>query len=77
MAVHHQPGLSPGGLHLSHHGIHAAHPQVNGHMPAQGHHKITPAHLSSLNESVWLGMGTVLPAVGIATRTDVPAREHL
>ena len=57
MATHHQQGASPSGMHLSHHSAHPAHPQVNGHMPAQVHHKITPAHLSSLNESVWLGIG--------------------
>ena len=27
-------------------------------MPMQAHHKITPAHLASLNESVWLMIGT-------------------
>ena len=26
-------------------------------MPMQAHHKITPAHLASLNEAVWLGIG--------------------
>ncbi|KAL9124266.1 MAG: hypothetical protein Q9217_006390 [Psora testacea] len=59
MANHHQQGTSPGGMQLSHHNVHAGHAQVNGHMPAQVHHKITPAHLSSLNESVWLGIGSI------------------
>ena len=43
-------------MHL-HHGPQGGHPQANGHMPMQAHHKITPAHLSSLNESVWLMIG--------------------
>ena len=57
MASHHQQHTSPAGMHLSHHSIHAGHPQVNGHMAAQVHNKITPAHLASLNENVWLGIG--------------------
>ncbi len=56
MASHHQHPQSPGGLHL-HHGLHGGPPQVNGHMPMQAHHKITPAHLASQNESIWLGIG--------------------
>ena len=58
MTSHHQQPPSPGGLHL-HHGLHANHPpQVNGHMPMQqAHQKITPAHLASQNEIVWLGIG--------------------
>lgn len=61
MANHHpQPSPPGGGLHL-HHGPQGGHPQVNGHMPIQAHHnKITPAHLASLNESVWLGIGMQL-----------------
>lgn len=58
MATHHQ-GTSPGGLHIAHHPVHSGHPQVNGHIPAQVHQKITPAHLSSLNENVWLGIGNI------------------
>lgn len=57
MANHHQHPHSPGGLHLQH-GVHGGQPQVNGHVPMQAHHKITPAHLASQNESVWLGIGT-------------------
>ena len=60
MASHHQQHTSPAGMHLSHHSIHAGHSQVNGHMAAQVHHKITPAHLASLNENVWLGIGWLL-----------------
>lgn len=57
MANHHpQPSPPGGGLHL-HHGPQGGHPQVNGHMPIQAHHKITPAHLASLNESVWILIG--------------------
>lgn len=58
MTSHHpQHPASPAGLHI-HHGPHAAHPQVNGHLQAQAQPKITPAHLSALNENVWLLMGT-------------------
>ena len=39
------------------HGIHVAHPQVNGQMTAPAQAKITPAHLASLNENVWLLIG--------------------
>ena len=56
MASHHQHTQSPAGLHL-HHGLHNGQPQVNGHIPMQPHHKITPAHLASQNENVWLGIG--------------------
>lgn len=56
MASHHQQPASPGGMHL-HHGPQAGHPQPNGQVPMQAHHKITPAHLASLNESVWLMIG--------------------
>ncbi len=56
MASHHQQPASPGGMHL-HHGPPGGHPQPNGHLPMQAHHKITPAHLASLNESVWLMIG--------------------
>lgn len=58
MANHHHQPVSPGGVHL-HHGLHAGHPQVNGHMPMQqqSHAKITPAHLSAQNENIWLGIG--------------------
>ena len=56
MASHHQRPQSPAALHL-HHGLHSGQPQVNGHIPMQAHHKITPAHLASQNESVWLGIG--------------------
>ncbi|MCJ1267451.1 hypothetical protein MMC22_007336 [Lobaria immixta] len=65
MANHHpQPSPPGGGLHL-HHGPQGAHPQVNGHMPIQAHHnKITPAHLASLNESVWLGIGSATELMG-------------
>ena len=55
MANHHQQPASPGGMHL-HHGPQGGH-QPNGHLPIQAHHKITPAHLASLNESVWLMIG--------------------
>lgn len=56
MASHHQHPPSPGGLHI-HHALHAPHSQLNGHMPTQAHHKITPGHLASQNESVWIVMG--------------------
>lgn len=56
MASHHPQPPSPGGMHL-HHGPQGGHPQANGHMPMQSHHKITPAHLAQLNESVWLMIG--------------------
>ena len=61
MASHHQQPPSPGGMHL-HHGPQGGHPQANGHMPMQAHHKITPAHLASLNESVWLMIGKIFPS---------------
>lgn len=55
MANHRQQHpTSPGGLHI-HHGAHSGHQQANGHMQTQP--KITPAHLSALNENVWLLMG--------------------
>ncbi|KAI4220562.1 MAG: hypothetical protein L6R36_007533 [Xanthoria steineri] len=56
MANHHQQPASPAGMHL-HHGP-PGRPQVNGHMPMQGQHKLTPAHLAQLNEAVWLGIGS-------------------
>lgn len=55
MASHHQQPASPAVMHL-HHGP-PGRPQVNGVMPMQAHHKITPAHLASLNEAVWLSIG--------------------
>lgn len=61
MASHHQQPASPAGMHL-HHGP-PGHPQVNGVMPMQAHHKITPAHLASLNEAVWLSIGAFVPHV--------------
>ncbi|KAL8716624.1 MAG: hypothetical protein Q9225_006057 [Loekoesia sp. 1 TL-2023] len=62
MASHHQQPASPAGMHL-HHGP-PGHPQVNGVMPMQAHHKITPAHLSSLNEAVWLSIGSASELMG-------------
>ena len=59
MAGHNHHPSSPAGMHL-HHGP-QGHPQVNGHIPMQAHPKITPAHLASLNEAVWLGIGEKLP----------------
>ena len=56
MASHLAQPSPPSGLHL-HHGPPISHPQVNGHMPTQGHHKITPQHLTQLNETVWLIIG--------------------
>ncbi|KAL8797152.1 MAG: hypothetical protein Q9195_000619 [Heterodermia aff. obscurata] len=50
-------------MHL-HHGPQGGHPQANGHMPMQAHHKITPAHLASLNESVWLMIGSTTELMG-------------
>ncbi|KAL8739382.1 MAG: hypothetical protein Q9190_007821 [Brigantiaea leucoxantha] len=49
-------------MHL-HHGP-QGHPQVNGHIPMQAHPKITPAHLASLNEAVWLGIGSASELMG-------------
>lgn len=56
MASHHPQASPPGGLH-PHHGPPGAHPQANGHMPMQAHHKITPQHMAQLNEAVWLQIG--------------------
>lgn len=56
MASHHPQASPPGGFH-PHHGLPGAHPQANGHMPMQAHHKITPQHMSQLNEVVWLQIG--------------------
>lgn len=58
MASHHPQASPPGGLH-PHHGPPGAHPQANGHMPMQAHHKITPQHMAQLNEAVWLQIGNV------------------
>ena len=44
-------------MHL-HHGP-PGHPQVNGVMPMQAHHKLNLAHLASLNEGVWLSIGKI------------------
>ncbi|KAI4142275.1 MAG: hypothetical protein L6R39_005004 [Caloplaca ligustica] len=62
MAGHHQQPASPAGMHL-HHGP-PGRPQVNGVMPMQAHHKITPAHLASLNEAVWLSIGSASELMG-------------
>ena len=64
MANHHHQPASPGGVHL-HHGLHAGHPQVNGHMPMQqpSHAKITPAHLAAQSENIWLGIGMYFVAL--------------
>ncbi|KAL8772464.1 MAG: hypothetical protein Q9209_002416 [Squamulea sp. 1 TL-2023] len=62
MANHHQQPASPAGMHL-HHGP-PGRPQVNGHMPMQGQHKLTPAHLAQLNEAVWLGIGSASELMG-------------
>ncbi|KAL9037413.1 MAG: hypothetical protein Q9180_003729 [Flavoplaca navasiana] len=62
MANHHQQPASPAGMHL-HHGP-PSRPQVNGHMPMQGPHKLTPAHLAQLNEAVWLGIGSASELMG-------------
>ena len=48
----------PGGIH-PHHVPPGAHPQMNGHMPMQAHPKITPQHMTQLNEAVWLQIGTL------------------
>ena len=75
MANHHHQPASPAGVHL-HHGLHAGHPQVNGHMPMQqpSHAKITPAHLSAQNENIWLGIGVYFIAPvnnkGVAAKTS-------
>lgn len=63
MANHHHQPASPGGVHL-HHGLHAGHAQVNGHMPMQqaSHAKITTAHLSAQSENIWLAIGMYLIA---------------
>ncbi|KAI4203295.1 MAG: hypothetical protein LQ350_001992 [Teloschistes chrysophthalmus] len=53
---------SPAGMHLRHGP--PGHPQVNGHIPMQAHHKITPAHMASLNEAVWLGIGSASELMG-------------
>ncbi|KAL8727680.1 MAG: hypothetical protein Q9181_005620 [Wetmoreana brouardii] len=51
------------GMHLRHGP--PGHSQVNGHIPMQqAHHKITPAHLASLNEAVWLGIGSASELMG-------------
>lgn len=82
MANHHQQPASPAGMHL-HHGP-PGRPQVNGHMPMQGQHKLTPAHLAQLNEAVWLGIGTdlllsfsyPLPSTDILHRKCIRAHER-
>lgn len=57
MANHHTQPSPPGsGLHM-HHGPQGGHQQVNGHVSMQMHQKITPAHLASLNEIIWLNIG--------------------
>ena len=70
MAAHHHPAASPAGMHLSHHNVHPGHQQVNGHIAAPIHQKITPAHLASLNESVWLGIGMLRLKFFIDSVTD-------
>ncbi|KAL9038492.1 MAG: hypothetical protein Q9214_005257 [Letrouitia sp. 1 TL-2023] len=62
MASHNHHPSSPGGMHL-HHGP-QGYPQVNGHMPMQAHHKITPQHLASLNEAVWVSIGSASELMG-------------
>lgn len=58
MANHHPQPSPPGsGLHM-HHGPQGGHQQVNGHVSMQMHQKITPAHLASLNEVIWLNIGS-------------------
>ena len=77
MANHHPQPPSPGALHL-HHGLQGGHPQVNGHLPIQAHHKINTGHLTSLNEIVWMGIGKPLPSISISlgfVRLTPPPRE--
>lgn len=61
MANHHPQPSPPGsGLHM-HHGPQGGHQQVNGHVTMQMQQKITPAHLASLNEIIWLNIGIQPP----------------
>ena len=48
----------PNGLH-PHHGPPAPHPQMNGHMPVPPP-RVTPQHLTQLNEAVWISLGAFL-----------------
>ncbi|KAI9875365.1 MAG: hypothetical protein M1830_008576 [Pleopsidium flavum] len=62
MSGHPQPS-PPGGMH-PHHGPPGVHPQVNGHMPVQVPPKVSPQHLSQLNEAVWLQIGSLTELMG-------------
>ena len=78
MANHHHQPASPGGVHM-HHGLHAGHPQVNGHMPMQqpSHAKITPAHLSAQNENIWLGIGVYSTPLRLSMIKVSQLRHHI
>ncbi|KAI9697270.1 MAG: hypothetical protein M1836_004834 [Candelina mexicana] len=62
MASHQQPS-PPSGMHPPH-GPPGGHPQPNGHMPMQPQQKSIAGHLASINEAVWLQIGSLTEVMG-------------